>query len=82
LVTVDGNHLSRASAERWSTRFVALLGVVLDRCLRAKAAQAGQFRVWECNKAEPLTVRLTVNNSPLFLTMFSFRSINTCPASI
>jgi len=57
LVTVDGNHLSRASAERWSTRFVALPEPVLDRCLRAKAAPAGQFRLWEC--------RLTVNNFSL-----------------
>jgi len=54
LVTVDGNHLSRASAERWSTRFVALPEPVLDRCLRAKAAAAGQLRLLRAQKSRAI----------------------------
>lgn len=46
LATIDGGHLNRASAERWSWRLVEALTPILDECLPALASRpsAGHHR--------------------------------------
>jgi len=43
IATMDGLHLSSASAERWSAAFLSELQPVLDRCLKGGAARRAEI---------------------------------------